>query len=310
MSQQSEPPVFFDQSGWRTIIVTAASWAALSIVGVLVATLVATAIEAPVFERLKMSHATRSLSSAPTSGSSGTHEPHVRRFHPRTASAASASNALRLAHLVSWDAKSFASLKRNAAGLDIVVAEWLATTSPSGEITLVDADHTKAVSRWVTQNAPALQIYVQVNNYNRDTLALAGAETDAMLASSEARIRFVSQLTAYAAERQLPGVVLDFEGIDVSSRQNYVTLATELKQVLRERGIKLVIQVGVLNAAFDYAGLAEVADALIVMTYDEHVEVGGAGPLAGQGWFEAQLREVARIVDPCVSIFWFKVIGR
>lgn len=298
MSQHSEPPVFFDQSGWRTIIVTAASWAALTIVGVLVATLVATAIDAPVFERLKMSHANRSLSSAPTSGSSSTDEPHIQRLNPRTASAVTASKALRFAHLVTWDPKSFASLKRNAANLDVVVAEWLSTTSASGEITHIDADHTKAVSRWVTQNAPSIQVYVQVNNYNRDKLSLAGAATDAMLASSESRIRFISEVTAYAAERQLPGVVLDFEGIDVSSRDNYLTLVTELKQILRERGIKLVIQVGVLNAAFDYAGLAEVADALILMTYDEHVEIGGAGPLAGQGWFEAQLREVARIVDP------------
>ena len=43
--------------------------------------------------------------------------------------------------------------------------------------------------------------------------------------------------------------------------------------------------------------LAAAADALIVMTYDEHNEQGEPGPLAGQGWFEAKLDERFKDID-------------
>src|SRR6185312_1194242 len=54
-------------------------------------------------------------------------------------------------------------------------------------------------------------------------------------------------------------------------------------------GLQMLVALPAESSAYDVAGLAAAADALILMSYDEHTERGGPGPLASQGWFETVL---------------------
>jgi hypothetical protein len=60
----------------------------------------------------------------------------------------------------------------------------------------------------------------------------------------------------------------------------------------------LLIAAPAQDANYNYARFAKWADALIVMVHDKHFETTAPGPIAGQGWFEAVLREQFERVDP------------
>ena len=72
-------------------------------------------------------------------------------------------------------------------------------------------------------------------------------------------------------------------------------LVRELAAIFSGRGLQLLVALPPEHAAYDYAGLAAAADALILMSYDEHTEKGVQGPLASQGWFETFLPGTSRI---------------
>lgn len=297
MSQPTAPlPVFYDGDGRRQLLVSAVSWLALTVVGLLVAVLIVTALQPPQLRGISFGEAPRSLSANPVPSSVGANEPRILASRPRSASAWVAGRALRYGHVVTWDDKSFGSLRRNVQHLDVVIAEWLSVTDPSGHVVHADREHEANLRKWISQNAPATQIYAHVNNYHRDGQTWTGAAAAAMMSSAEARGRFVNEIEAYIVDVGLPGVVLDLEELPPAARSAYVLLAHELGKRLRPLGKRFIIQVPAGNAAYDYAGLAAAADGVIVMTYDEHVELGAPGPIAGQGWFEAQLRDIARLI--------------
>jgi cellulose synthase/poly-beta-1,6-N-acetylglucosamine synthase-like glycosyltransferase/peptidoglycan/xylan/chitin deacetylase (PgdA/CDA1 family) len=118
-----------------------------------------------------------------------------------------------------------------------------------------------------------------------------------MLASRQARATFADELYRYVIQGGFSGVVLDFENIPALAHADYITLVREVAAMFKPYQVKLLVAVPASDPDFDYSKLAEAADALIVMTYDEHNEQGAPGPLAGQGWFEAKLDERLKDVD-------------
>jgi cellulose synthase/poly-beta-1,6-N-acetylglucosamine synthase-like glycosyltransferase/peptidoglycan/xylan/chitin deacetylase (PgdA/CDA1 family) len=82
----------------------------------------------------------------------------------------------------------------------------------------------------------------------------------------------------------------------------FTAFVQELAALFRRDGMKLLVMAPAGEADYDYAKVAEAADAVILMTYDEHAEAGDAGPIAGQGWFEARLHERFKSIDPAKLI--------
>jgi peptidoglycan-N-acetylglucosamine deacetylase len=117
-----------------------------------------------------------------------------------------------------------------------------------------------------------------------------GEDLAVLLASPEARHRLVSRLSSYAEAEKLKGLLIDFEEIPVDQQTNFVTMVSLLASSLHEKGRKLLILVPAADDAYDVARLSLMADAIVLANYDEHAGVQ-AGPLAAQGWFEAQLGE-------------------
>lgn len=295
-NEQGPRPVFYDGIGWRRHFVSAAGWAAFSIIGVLVACLIATSIDPPTMSGIVLGEAPRSLYSDPGFAPSSRNEPGIRAAQARSASERVAARALRYGHLVAWDDKGLASLQKNAHRLDVVIGEWLSLVDPSGGLNRADQEHEATARAWLTRHAPTVKIYPHVNNYNRATQAWVADTAAAVLASPAASQRFVNDLVDYLTQGSFPGVVLDIEQLPPASRRDYTALVRSLSRRLREHGVQLVVQVPVWDAAYDYTELAAAADAVIVMTYDEHIEKGAAGPIAGQGWFESQIQQAVRLI--------------
>ena len=103
----------------------------------------------------------------------------------------------------------------------------------------------------------------------------------------------------------LDGVNVDLENLTANDKDRL----TNFVRVLREKlGDSKIISVAVASnpnklqktwvAAYDYAGLAEYADYLVLMAYDEHSAGGSAGPVASINFvknsIEVMLEEVSR----------------
>ena len=138
---------------------------------------------------------------------------------------------------------------------------------------------------------PGSKIFPLVNNYDTEQKRWDGDRAARMLASEAARTNFANGLHRYASEGGYAGLVLDLQQIPPGAQADHLALVRELASLLHRDGLQLLVSVPLANPDYDYERLAEVADALILTAYDEHVENGDPGPLAGQGWFEARLDE-------------------
>jgi spore germination protein YaaH len=250
---------------------------------------VLTVAVAPRVDRLKLTPSLRPLAADGVSPRSNTGEPTLNADFRRRSSDAAASSATRYGYFVNWDETSFPSLKRNAQSLDYVIAEWLHLTGPDGAITRDNPNKETLVKRWVKEHAPGLGLLPLVNNYDPQRERWDSGRIAGMLASDEARANFGQALYQYVTTGGFPGLVLDLEEFPQSAHAGYTKLIQELASLFRSSDLQLLVAVPADDPLYDYATLAKAADALIVMSYDEHTEHGRPGPLASQGWFESIL---------------------
>jgi cellulose synthase/poly-beta-1,6-N-acetylglucosamine synthase-like glycosyltransferase/peptidoglycan/xylan/chitin deacetylase (PgdA/CDA1 family) len=286
---RQEWPVFFDPKGRRGTIVTTVTTLAWAGVAVLFASLLATSIWGPSLPSAKLAALPRLVAAQQGLPPGSADEPALHAGVARRANSATALAARRYAHFVNWDDNSFASLKRNARHLDAVIVEWLHLGDADGSLGRDDLQKEALVRKWVGANAPALALLPVVNNFDFRAKRWDGERAAAMLASPEARARFIDQLHDYLKSGGHPGLVLDFERLPRSAKTHHATLVEELGNRLRAHGLQFIVSVPPDALGYDHARLASHADALILMAYDEHFEQGEPGPLAGQGWYEAQL---------------------
>jgi peptidoglycan-N-acetylglucosamine deacetylase len=193
---------------------------------------------------------------------------------------------------VNWDDASMSSLQQNIGRLDVLVPQWLQLAGADGSITLDDPAQQDRVIALVRKERPDLQITPLVSNWNGR--GWDGATVGSVLAAPTARRRLADALLDYVRGRGLAGVSVDFEEVPEHSRGLLVTFVSELAATLHAAGLRVSVNVPADDAAFDYARLAQAADALIVMAYDEHWATGPPGPISSLGWFTRVVSQRAR----------------
>ena len=70
----------------------------------------------------------------------------------------------------------------------------------------------------------------------------------------------------------------------------------ELYGDLQAKGLKLYIAVPVNDKDFDYSGIAQISDGLILMNYDQHYPGGMPGAVASQDWFVKNLEDALTVI--------------
>ncbi|HEV2321087.1 MAG TPA: glycosyl hydrolase family 18 protein [Gammaproteobacteria bacterium] len=140
--------------------------------------------------------------------------------------------------------------------------------------------------------------YAVVSNFGATDFDPALAHS-AMVTNRAATVDSIAML---AQTQGLAGINIDFEGLDVSDRDNYTTFITDLAQALHAEGSTLMLSVPAKSAddpndtwswPYDYAALSSQADLIQVMTYDEYVPGYGPGPVDGSDWMQACLKYAA-----------------
>ena len=192
---------------------------------------------------------------------------------------------------VNWDDTSFTSLKKNLTRLDKLIPEWLHLTSADGSIGIDDPPKLKQALDYIRQHRPDLAIAPLVNNFRSDGLEWERDKLATMLANPIARAKAIKNLLDFVQQNKFAGISIDFENVPPTSQKDLRQFMVELHAAFHPFGLEISQSVPLDDDSFDYKGLAEIADYLILMAYDEHESESDPGPVASQNWYANALNK-------------------
>jgi spore germination protein YaaH len=135
------------------------------------------------------------------------------------------------------------------------------------------------------------QVWVLVtNSFDPDLTA-------AVLANEELRRQVARELVDLAAKYELDGLNIDFENFHSDYKNQFTDFVQELAILTREHDMVLSVDVSMISndeywsLGYDRKALAEAADYLMLMAYDEHWETSPrAGSVASLPWVEQGIK--------------------
>lgn len=189
------------------------------------------------------------------------------------------------------DNSSFEAMSRHVNSIKTIAPFW-ATLQEDGSILDRGGNDHQSVVNFAHQNG--LSVLLLVNNAKENS---NGTPIHKILSNPTLRAKAIDNLEAYIKKYSLDGINIDFEMVDAGDRQNLNDFMRELSNRLKPQGYVVTIDVfpkqdeaNDVAYAYDYAELSKYADKVIIMTYDQHGEWSGPGPIANVGWVEANLK--------------------
>jgi len=126
-----------------------------------------------------------------------------------------------------------------------------------------------------------------------------------VLTDPAARKRAVESILGLLSSQGYTGVNVDLENVAPGDAAGYTAFIKDLAHRLRPEGFLVSASVPAKvgddrshgwSGAFDYAGIGQWAEEIMIMTYDEHWPGGTAGPVASIGWVDRVIKyAVSRI---------------
>lgn len=219
-----------------------------------------------------------------------------------------------LAWIPYWDqAAAAASLKNHADQIDFIGVFWYALLEDG---TIGRYPYAKVDSELIrfAQERNIKVLAVVANLPTEDE----GGDWDSQrvelaISSPERRRQHVDEIMALVRVMGFDGVNIDYEALTVGQRDDFTRFITELAAALHAEskllGVSLHPKFEENNPSYsngsqaqDYAALAEAADQLYVMTYEQHWETSGPGPIASIEWMRPIL-DFARRRIPQQKLF-------
>ena len=219
---------------------------------------------------------------------------------------------LRAAFYSDTDPASFASFKAHVKQIDLLFPEWLHVVTPDGSIVgytsdnipfaVVDrsgvhsVDRENKIVKVISDAREDTEIFPMVNNYSPVDGAFEPT-VEPFLLSAAARDNFLQQVDQFmAANTRYRGLTLDFQALPPDAKAGYGLLIQALYNDFHPRNLRVYITVPVSSSETEMQFYAGNSDGLILMDYGQHQDGTVAGPVAGQDWFEDNLREAMKVV--------------
>jgi cellulose synthase/poly-beta-1,6-N-acetylglucosamine synthase-like glycosyltransferase/peptidoglycan/xylan/chitin deacetylase (PgdA/CDA1 family)/spore germination protein YaaH len=219
---------------------------------------------------------------------------------------------LRAAFYTDADPASYASFKLHVKQIDLLFPEWLHVINPNGSLTAYTADNIpfavvdntgvhgvdreNKIARAINDAKEDTEIFPMVNNFS-PTDGVFEPNVEQFLLNADARNNFVHQIDQFlAANTRYRGLTLDFQGLPADAQAAYSQLVLALYNDFHPRNLRLYVNIPIAPGALDMKFLADHSDGLVLMNYDEHQTETDAGPVAGQDWFENNLRTAMAVV--------------
>ena len=194
---------------------------------------------------------------------------------------------------VSWDEESRQSLRDHVNQLDVVAPQWVQLAGGDGRVQVTN-DYQATGLIAASTRKPAVMPLV----FNAQDQTWQGPVADALLANPRARQALVSSLVDLAKSRGYAGFILDFEDLSGPGLAAYPSFVAQARAALHANGRELWVTAPFADDAWPTAQIGRLADAVVLMAYDEHWSTGDAGPLASQGWFQQGLADALKRLDP------------
>ncbi|WP_231036256.1 glycosyl hydrolase family 18 protein [Pectinatus sottacetonis] len=132
------------------------------------------------------------------------------------------------------------------------------------------------------------------NNFDKNV-------THEFLHDDDARAYIIRQLIFYAEKDKFDGYNIDFENIYEADRDILVDFIKQLAEAMHKNGLILSIDVTVpsddpvWSKCYDRKKLADYADYIVLMAYDEHSRVSKvSGSVASIGWVETGIKNTLK----------------
>jgi cellulose synthase/poly-beta-1,6-N-acetylglucosamine synthase-like glycosyltransferase/peptidoglycan/xylan/chitin deacetylase (PgdA/CDA1 family)/spore germination protein YaaH len=186
---------------------------------------------------------------------------------------------------VNDDAASVASLERHVANLDVVVPDWFELPGPGCAL----EEHIDEQTRRVLGRTDVIVLPRLVNLFHDKW---RGPEIAKFLADDAARACLEKKLIPRLVELKVGGINLDFEELHPEDSESFLEFIVELRKLLHAHAMRLTVDVPVHDPAFDYEYIGDVADAVMVMTYDQHYPGSQSGPVASRAFVAEALEDL------------------
>jgi cellulose synthase/poly-beta-1,6-N-acetylglucosamine synthase-like glycosyltransferase/spore germination protein YaaH/peptidoglycan/xylan/chitin deacetylase (PgdA/CDA1 family) len=226
--------------------------------------------------------------------------------HPRSPTTGGPARPLSVGFYVSWDESSRESLADHIDQLDVVSPQWVALSGGKGEVTVTSDAQARAIIASAKKPPSILPGVHNAQNgvFNRQL-------ADAVILNPAARKRLIQNLVEQAPKRGYAGYVFDLENLSPAAAQVYPILVAQARAALKPLGREVWVTAPFSDDSWPVKRLQAASDALVLMAYDQHWG-GGAGrpgPAAGQEWFEHELEERMREVDPARTVLALGAYG-
>ncbi len=207
--------------------------------------------------------------------------------------------------LLVWEPEGMTSFEKNASLIDRVYVEWY-TCGPDG-MPHPNEEATPELKQrvWKAALAGHCQVWYELSNWNEETHEHDSNFVEKFLDNDDLRKKHIQALVDYGSKEKVAGIQIDYENLDKEDKDDFSRFMAELSQACHASGLLLGIAVhpktedaGEWNGpqAQDYDALGKVVDEIVSMTYDQHEDSGGAGPIASPDWVEANIRYAASVV--------------
>ncbi|MFT3743224.1 MAG: glycosyltransferase [Pyrinomonadaceae bacterium] len=206
---------------------------------------------------------------------------------------------------VNWDDSSMASLKQNVNSLDWLVPEWIRLSGDENDPLVLDIK--EEAIQFVQATKPEMPILPLLQNYKNEQW-----NSDILLRSittEQQRQKLIAALLKNIEKYKFGGLTIDIEEVPAASQENLFTFMRELRAEFQTRGLILAQAVPFDNPDWNYKAYAGVTDYLMLMAYDQHWSTGGAGPVAGQEWYDTILKKRMAELSPAKTIVCFGNYG-
>ncbi|MGE5108204.1 MAG: polysaccharide deacetylase family protein, partial [Sphingobacteriales bacterium] len=198
---------------------------------------------------------------------------------------------IRSAFYSAWrpNSESYKSLEKNGNKLNTIFPEWFFIDTITGRLnTRIDTAGLNLMKQY------KLDIMPMLTNFFTSRQKFDGDLAHPLFANKNKRTAFIQQLADTLSYYQLQGINIDFEELKEKNSESLVDFVKDVKEKFTSKGLAVTIDVPPSNEDYDYKKIAEYADYIILMAYDQFTINGPSGPICSQKWVEQALDETAK----------------
>lgn len=193
---------------------------------------------------------------------------------------------IRSAFYVSWDPRSFFSLKRNIHNLNLVLPEWF-FIDPHTDKLKINID-LKGFNLMEKSGIPVMPMLS-----NNAGGVFRGDAIGRILHNEKKRKDLINSLLLECIKDKFVGINLDIEELQENSDEYLTRFVKEVSIAFRSRGLMITQDIMPFDTDYNLKELAKYNDYLFLMAYDEYSLTSNPGPISSQKWIEAAVDNLA-----------------